>query len=120
RRYPMNRTPPRRLFAPLRPHRRIGLLHLVAVLLTLAACTPRTENWSPADSPRRNLVSWVEFHHSVRFGGGSTALEAAEREALDRFLGRIADGEGVRVALAGTSADPAVAVGREAVVAAYI
>ena len=101
--------------------RRIGALHILAGLALLTACTPRTEEWSPAESPKRNVVNWVEYHHSVAFRDGSTKMTAAERASLDGFLGRVAEGEGVRITLAGTAAgDEALAMRRETAIAAYL
>ena len=48
-------------------------------------------------------------------------MTAAERASLDGFLGRVAEGEGVRMTLAGTAAgDKAIAMRRETAIAAYL
>lgn len=108
-------------FRSARRRRRIRVLHVIAGLALLAACTPRTEDWSPAESPKHNTVNWVEYHHSVAFAPSSAKMTAAERVALDSFLGRVAIGEGVRIALAGRAAgDEALAVRRETAIAAYL
>ena len=117
----MNDTPRKRLFGKARRRRRIGFLYLAAALVLLVACTPRTENWSPAESQKRNVVNWAEYQHAVAFPAGSDQMAPAERAALDGFLGRIAGGEGVRISLTGAAAgDEALAMRREASVAAYL
>ena len=52
----------------------LGSTLVVAGLVTLAACAPRTDYWSPPDSPKKNKVSWAEFHHPVHFGAASASL----------------------------------------------
>jgi len=117
----MNDTPRKRLFTKARRRRRIGFLHLAAALTLLVACTPRTENWSPAESQKHNVVNWAEFQHAVAFPAGSDEIEPAERAALDQFLGRNASGEGVRISLASTaSGDDTLAMRREVAVSAYL
>lgn len=102
--------------------RRLGAaLAFALVLASLGACTPRTENWSPAQSPKRNLVSWAEYHHSVAFRARSAELGADQRAALADFLGRNGGGEGVRLFVAAPEAgDPALALRREAAVAGLL
>ena len=111
----------RKHFGKARRRRSIGFLHLAAALTLLVACTPRTENWSPAESQKRNVVNWAEYQHAVAFPTDSEDFSAAERASLDRFLGRIAGGEGVRVSVAGAAGgDDALAMRRETAVAAYL
>ena len=85
--------------------RPIRHLCLVLGLITLAACSPRTSYWSPVESPKKNKVSWAEFHHPVRFAAASATLDNSEKDALDRFLGRVGRGDGVKVMLATGSAE---------------
>jgi pilus assembly protein CpaD len=97
------------------------LIPVLAGLALLAACTPRTEEWSPAESPKRNVVSWVEYHHSVAFPADSATLAPEQRAGLDGFLDRVAEGEGVRVAIAGgAGGDDALALRRETAIAGYL
>jgi pilus assembly protein CpaD len=96
-------------------------LQALAGLALLAACTPRTEEWSPAESPKRNVVSWVEYHHSMAFPAGSATFSPEQRAGLDDFLDRVAEGEGVRIAIAGgPGGDDALALRRETAIAGYL
>jgi len=85
--------------------RPIRHLCLFAGLIALAACAQRTAYWSPLESPKRNKVSWAEFHHPVHFAAASATLDNGEKDALDRFLGRVGRGDGVKVMLATGSAE---------------
>lgn len=86
--------------------RSIRYLCLALGVTTLAACAERTEFWSPPLSPKQNQVSWAEYHHPVSFSKTSAEIDKAEKEALARFLRRVARGEGVRVMLATGSVNP--------------
>lgn len=111
----------RRLFGKARRRGPIGLLALAAALALVVACTPRTENWSPAETQKRNVVNWAEYQHAVSFPAGSMDVTSAERASLDRFLGRIANGEGVRITVASAAGvDEAQAMRRETAVAGYL
>lgn len=93
---------------------------LTLALIVLAACAPRSENWSPAESPKHNLVSWAEFHHSVGFEGSAATLSTRELQALDQFTARLADGEGVRIILAAANgSNPELTMRREMAVATW-
>lgn len=74
-------------------------LCLALGLFALTGCAERTSYWSPSLSPKKNRVSWAEYHHRVNFASASTTLDKAEKEALGRFLRRVGRGEGVRVML---------------------
>jgi pilus assembly protein CpaD len=101
--------------------RRISLCHVMVGLAALAACTPRTEMWSPAESPKRNKVTWTEFHHAVAFDTGSAELRADQRTVLDRFINRLGDGEGVRITVASAdSGNSGLALRREATIVAHL
>ena len=80
--------------------RSIRYLCLAVGLISLAACAQQTTYWSPSDSPKKNQVSWAEFHHAVIFARASAKLDKVEKEALARFLARVGRGEGVQVMLA--------------------
>lgn len=73
---------------------------LIAGAAVLASCAPRTNYWSPSESPKRNVVRWAEFHHPVRFAANSAEPARTENEMLVRFLDRIGRGQGVRISLA--------------------
>lgn len=95
-----------------------GVTVLALGLAALAACAPRTTYWSPAEAPKKNRVTWAEFHHPVHFAGASTTIPKAEQEALLRFLHRVGRGQGVRVMLAaGSSTDTRTALRRETALA---
>ena len=99
----------------------IRYLCLALGLSTLAACADRTTYWSPTESPKKNKVSWAEFHHPVYFTGSSAKLNKAEKEALARFLSRVARGHGVQVMLATGSAKPsALTKRRETTLASHL
>lgn len=115
----MTRARSKRMFGQPRPRWRLRLLHVGIAVAALAACAPRTETWSPSESPKRNLVSWTEFHHAVAFVPGSATLTQSESQALEQFVGRLARGEGVRVSLAASGSDPTLAVRRETAIAAW-
>ena len=98
-----------------------GAMVLMLGVIALAACAPRTTYWSPAESPKKNRVSWAEFHHPVRFAGTSTTLARDEQEALLRFLHRVGRGQGVRIVLAaGPSENARVALRRETALADFL
>ncbi len=86
---------------------RWGTACTVAVLgmAVLAACAPRSEYWSPSESPKQNVVRWAEFHHPVRFTTASAEPAKAERDALTQFLARVGQGQGVRISLASAAVD---------------
>jgi pilus assembly protein CpaD len=83
----------------------MGTTVLTLGLLTLAACAPRTMHWSPVESPKKNQVSWAEFHHPVQFAGAATTVSKTEQDALLRFLHRVGRGQGVRIELAAGASD---------------
>lgn len=86
--------------------RSIGKLCLVLGMFSLAACSDRTTHWSPSISPKKNKVSWAEYHHRVSFTAASATLNKSEKETLTRFLARVGRGEGVSIMLATGSATP--------------
>ena len=73
------------------------LVVTVAVTTTMAACTSRTENWSPAQSPKVNKVNWISFSHEVRPGRAGNGLSKTERRRLDQFSADISLGYGDQV-----------------------
>lgn len=94
---------------------------IVLGMAVLASCAPRTNHWSPSESPKRNTVKWAEFHHPVRFAGTSVEPARAERDALTQFLGRIGQGEGVRITLASArDGDARIGLRRETALADFI
>jgi pilus assembly protein CpaD len=88
----------------------IRYLCLALGMIGLTACDYRTTQWTPAESPKKNRVSWAEYHHPVYFTGTSVKLTKTETEALERFLSRVARGDGVYVYLATGSADPSTLI----------
>jgi pilus assembly protein CpaD len=95
-------------------------IFVFATLAALGGCTPYTAEWSPAQSPKRNTVTWVETQHAVPFADGSAVLSAADRGALERFLARQTRGENVRVTVAAADGGGALAVRRETAVVEYL
>jgi pilus assembly protein CpaD len=93
---------------------------VLATLIALGGCTPYTEEWSPAQSPKRNTVTWVETQHAVPFADGSAVLSAADRATLERFLARQVRGESVRVTVAAADGGGALAVRRETALVDYL
>ena len=98
-------TRKKRRFQQTNPRPILGLC-LILGLGTLAACAERTTHWSPTESPKKNQVSWAEFHHPVKFAKSSAKLDKAEKAVLSRFLARVGRGEGVKVMLATGSVQP--------------
>ena len=96
------------------------VIALFGVLIAVSACSPYTEEWSPSQSPKRNTVNWVEIPYVVPFAGNSTELAPAERAALDRFIGRQARGQTIRLTVAAADSGSPLGVRREAAVAAYL
>jgi pilus assembly protein CpaD len=80
--------------------RSVRHLCLAMGLVFLTACADRTTYWSPSISPKKNKVSWAEYHHPVNFSNTSTQMNKTEKKALSRFLGRVGRGHGVSVMLA--------------------
>jgi pilus assembly protein CpaD len=95
-------------------------LGFLVLLASLSACAPYTQEWSPAQSPKRNVVNWVEVRHPVAFAGGAAELAPADRAALERFVGRQARGESVRITVAAADPGSPLAVRRETAVAAHL
>ena len=110
----------------IRHFRRMGPLSvrylcLVLGMMSVSACDYRTTQWTPTESPKKNRVSWAEYHHPVYFTGSSVKLTKGESDALDRFLARVAKGDGVHVYLATGSADPSTLITqRETSLARYL
>jgi pilus assembly protein CpaD len=94
---------------------------LVLGLAVLAACAPRTGEWSPAESPKKNVVHWAEFHHPVRFTAVTAEPGRAERDALAQFLDRVGRGQGVRITVASPAGNDArLGLRRETALADFI
>ena len=98
------------------------LFILTAALVTLGACAPDTAEWTPVESPKKNRVDWVAFHHTIQFGARNVTLGDRAKSGLSRFVRRLGSGEGVRITVAATAdADGALVAGRrEAAVTAYL
>mgnify|MGYP003671388726 CR=1 FL=1 len=97
------------------------LLAIIGGIAVLGACAPRTELWSPVESPKRNTVHWAAFHHNVGFASDSADLNEEQRRAVAAFLGRIARGDDVRIALAAHKNTPSrLALRRETTLAAFL
>ncbi len=75
------------------------LVAALAMTTTMAACTPRTAHWSPAQSPKINKVNWVSHSHTVRPTKAGDGLSTAERDKLDRFAAEISLGYGDQVVI---------------------
>lgn len=94
-----------------------GIL-VAATFITLAACAPRSESWTTAESSNRLRVDRAQFHHTIRFPGNRANLSEAETKNLDRFLSRQAKGRGIRIWIAG--GDTLTDVRRQATVLTYL
>ncbi len=110
----------KRMFGRRRARR--WLFAVSAALIALGACAPDTAEWTLAESPKKNRVDWVAFHHTVPFKGRNAVLEGAAREQLARFVQRLGSGDGVRIMVAAQSdaGDALIAGRREAEVTAYL
>lgn len=71
----------------------------LAMTTTMAACTPRTTHWSPAQAPKTNKVNWISLSHAVRPARAGNGLTTVERERLDRFAAEVALGYGDQVVI---------------------
>ena len=101
--------------------RSVQCLCLALGLIALTACASRTSYWSPSLSPKKNKVSWAEYHHRVYFANGSGTMDKTEKAALERFLARVGRGQGVSVMLDTASANPSPLISqREAGLARYL
>ncbi len=94
-----------------------GIL-VTATLVALAACAPRSESWSNAETTQRLRVDRAQFHHTIRFQGNRADLTASESKNLDRFLARQANGQGIRIWVAG--GDTLIDVRRQATVLTHL
>ncbi len=75
------------------------LVVALAMTTTMAACSSRTDNWSPAQSPKVNKVNWVSHSHTVRPAKAGNGLSTTERERLDRFAAEVSLGYGDQVVI---------------------
>ncbi len=75
------------------------LVVTLAMTTTMAACSSRTDNWSPAQSPKVNKVNWVSFSHNVRPAKLGNGLSTAERDRLDQFTEEVSLGYGDQVVI---------------------
>ncbi len=73
------------------------LVVTLAMTTTMAACSSRTDNWSPAQSPKANKVNWVSHSHTVRPATFGNGLTTAERDRLDQFAAEVSLGYGDQV-----------------------
>ena len=79
------------------------LVVTVAMTTTMAACSSRTDNWSPAQSPKVNKVNWVSYSHDVRPTNAGNGLSTAERDRLDQFTADVSLGYGDQVVIKSSS-----------------
>ncbi len=98
------------------------LFIVTATLVVLGACAPDTAEWSPVESPKKNRVDWVAFHHTVRFGAQDALLSERAKTGLSTFVRRLGKGEGVRITVAAHpgKGGALIAGRREAAVTAYL
>ncbi len=90
----------RRIFARRRPRFAWKILvATLAITTAMAACAPRTANWSPAQAPKTNNVNWVSHSHNVRPSSAVKGLSTVERERLDRFAAEVSLGYGDQVVI---------------------
>ena len=75
------------------------LVVALAMTTTMAACSSRTDNWSPAQSPKVNKVNWVSYSHTVRPAKAGNGLSTAERDRLERFTAEVSLGHGDQVVI---------------------
>ncbi len=90
----------KRIFA--RRRTRLGwkiLVALLAMTTTMAACAPRTAQWSPAHVPKKNQVDWIVNVHMVKPSRAGAGLSTDERKRLDQFANEIALGYGDQVVI---------------------
>ena len=80
--------------------RRLGVLAAGIATVALIGCTPPTQNWSAAQSQKRNVVSWAEYHHDVAFAARSAEMSADESAALAVKLGEIVQQRRIEIACA--------------------
>ena len=107
----------RRMFVQ-RYHAPNKTLLVIGILAALAACAPRTEDWSVAESPKVLRIDRAEFHHVIHFRHGSTTVSEAEQATLERFLRRHGIDQGVRIRIVGRST--ALDIRREAALLAFV
>ena len=74
-------------------------------LLAMSSCAPRSNHWTPEESPKRNKVEWAKFFHLAQFSPGSSILSEGQERDLERFVRRVARGEGVRVEISSSNKD---------------
>lgn len=75
------------------------LVVTLAMTTTMAACSSRTDNWSPAQSPKVNKVNWVSHSHTVQPAKIGNVLTTAERDRLDQFASEVSLGYGDQVVI---------------------
>lgn len=65
-------------------------LHKISVLtgLFLAACAPEVSKWTPAESPKKNIINRAVFTHTVDYPAHSESMKHEEKRALHQFLKR--------------------------------
>jgi pilus assembly protein CpaD len=116
-------SPKRRIFIHRNRFRGPTMAAVAIVMLAIvAACAPEASHWSSEQKIKRNDVRWITFQHEVRFGAADTAVTAAERARLHRFLARHEAGYGDKVMVGSrgvraTSTDVRRAGRRESLVA---
>lgn len=54
--------------------------------LFLGACTPEVTDWTPAESPKKNVVDRAVFSHTVHYPAHSSSMGNREKRALQQFL----------------------------------
>ena len=56
--------------------------------LLLAACAPEVTEWTPAESPKKNIINRAVFTHTVNYPAHSESMKRDEKRALHQFLKR--------------------------------
>ena len=74
-------------------------------LLAMSSCAPRSNHWIPEESPKKNKVDWAKFYHVAQFSPESSILSEGQRRDLERFVRRVALGQGVRVEISSSQAN---------------
>lgn len=79
--------------------REIVIWPVIAVAVSLSACSSSVENWEEVRPQRQPEVQFVDHHHTVQFSGGSTRLSRGEAQRLNAFLAQAGTETGNMVAV---------------------
>lgn len=57
-----------------------------ALCIFLGACAPEVADWTPSESPKKNVVDRAILSHTIHYPAHSSSFEGRERRALHQFL----------------------------------